>query len=104
MLRIVCVLRLCCNPMITQVQACCHLVKSRCASSGIQRFASRPCGSCARVPLLAQGFRTAQKLDKLGMRGSDTCELVFEGCEVPAENVLGEVPFQAAQSPHCVYS
>jgi isovaleryl-CoA dehydrogenase len=37
------------------------------------------------------GFRTAQKLDKLGMRGSDTCELVFEDCEVPAENVLGEV-------------
>ncbi len=38
-----------------------------------------------------KGFRTAQKLDKLGMRGSDTCELVFEECEVPAENVLGEV-------------
>jgi isovaleryl-CoA dehydrogenase len=37
------------------------------------------------------GFRTAQKLDKLGMRGSDTCELVFEDCEVPEENVLGEV-------------
>jgi isovaleryl-CoA dehydrogenase len=37
------------------------------------------------------GFRTAQKLDKLGMRGSDTCELVFEDCEVPSENVLGEV-------------
>ena len=37
------------------------------------------------------GFETAQKLDKLGMRGSDTCELVFEDCEVPAENVLGEV-------------
>ncbi len=35
------------------------------------------------------GFRAAQKLDKLGMRGSDTCELVFEDCEVPAENVLG---------------
>jgi isovaleryl-CoA dehydrogenase len=34
------------------------------------------------------GFSTAQKLDKLGMRGSDTCELVFENCEVPAENVL----------------
>src|SRR5689334_777271 len=38
-----------------------------------------------------KGFSTAQKLDKLGMRGSDTCELVFEDCEVPAENVLGEV-------------
>lgn len=37
------------------------------------------------------GFSTAQKLDKLGMRGSDTCELVFEECEVPKENVLGEV-------------
>ena len=36
-----------------------------------------------------KGFSTAQKLDKLGMRGSNTCELVFEGCEVPAENVLG---------------
>jgi isovaleryl-CoA dehydrogenase len=38
-----------------------------------------------------KGFSTAQKLDKLGMRGSDTCELVFENCEVPAENVLGQV-------------
>ncbi len=38
-----------------------------------------------------KGFRTAQKLDKLGMRGSDTGELVFEDCEVPAENVLGSV-------------
>ncbi|MBY5925462.1 isovaleryl-CoA dehydrogenase [Halomonas denitrificans] len=37
------------------------------------------------------GFSTAQKLDKLGMRGSNTCELVFEDCAVPAENVLGEV-------------
>ncbi|EPC04022.1 isovaleryl-CoA dehydrogenase [Litchfieldella anticariensis FP35 = DSM 16096] len=37
------------------------------------------------------GFSTAQKLDKLGMRGSNTCELVFQDCEVPAENVLGEV-------------
>ncbi|HCR96423.1 MULTISPECIES: isovaleryl-CoA dehydrogenase [Halomonas] len=36
------------------------------------------------------GFSTAQKLDKLGMRGSNTCELVFQDCEVPAENVLGE--------------
>ncbi|MBS3962204.1 MAG: isovaleryl-CoA dehydrogenase [Sandarakinorhabdus sp.] len=35
------------------------------------------------------GFSTAQKLDKLGMRGSDTCELIFEDCEVPFENVLG---------------
>ena len=37
------------------------------------------------------GFSTHQKLDKLGMRGSDTCELVFTDCEVPEENVLGEV-------------
>jgi isovaleryl-CoA dehydrogenase len=37
-----------------------------------------------------RGFTTAQKLDKLGMRGSNTCELVFADCEVPAENVLGE--------------
>ena len=37
------------------------------------------------------GFSTAQKLDKLGMRGSNTCELVFEDCEVPEENVLGRV-------------
>jgi isovaleryl-CoA dehydrogenase len=38
-----------------------------------------------------KGFSTAQKLDKLGMRGSNTCELVFEDCEVPEENVLGVV-------------
>jgi isovaleryl-CoA dehydrogenase len=37
------------------------------------------------------GFCTAQKLDKLGMRGSNTCELVFADCEVPEENVLGGV-------------
>ena len=36
-----------------------------------------------------KGFSTAQKLDKLGMRGSNTCELVFRDCEVPSENVLG---------------
>ena len=38
-----------------------------------------------------KGFSTAQKLDKLGMRGSNTCELVFQDCEVPADNVLGEI-------------
>jgi isovaleryl-CoA dehydrogenase len=38
-----------------------------------------------------RGFSRAQKLDKLGMRGSDTCELIFEDCEVPEENVLGQV-------------
>ncbi len=37
-----------------------------------------------------KGFSTAQKLDKLGMRGSNTCELVFQDCEVPQENVLSE--------------
>ena len=36
------------------------------------------------------GFSQAQKLDKLGMRSSNTCELIFEDCEVPAENILGE--------------
>ncbi|MCK8044253.1 isovaleryl-CoA dehydrogenase [Shewanella sp. 1CM18E] len=36
-----------------------------------------------------KGFTQAQKLDKLGMRGSNTCELVFENCEVPEENILG---------------
>nr|WP_086938240.1 acyl-CoA dehydrogenase family protein [Thaumasiovibrio occultus] len=38
-----------------------------------------------------EGFSTAQKLDKLGMRGSDTCELVFKDCFVPEENLLGEL-------------
>ncbi|KAG0004754.1 hypothetical protein BGZ80_009777 [Entomortierella chlamydospora] len=38
-----------------------------------------------------KGFSRGQKLDKLGMRGSNTCELIFEDCEVPAENVLGQV-------------
>jgi isovaleryl-CoA dehydrogenase len=38
-----------------------------------------------------KGFSTAQKLDKLGMRGSDTGELVFQDCEVPEENVLGAI-------------
>lgn len=38
-----------------------------------------------------KGFSTAQKLDKLGMRGSDTSELVFQDCEVPEDNVLGEL-------------
>src|SRR3712207_3971068 len=39
----------------------------------------------------SRGFSPAQKLDKLGMRGSNTCELVFQDCEVPEENVLGQV-------------
>lgn len=42
------------------------------------------------------GFSQHQKLDKLGMRGSNTCELVFEDCEVPEENILGQVNKGAA--------
>src|ERR1700741_1206523 len=38
-----------------------------------------------------KGFSSAQKLDKLGMRGSNTCELVFRDCEIPAENILGKL-------------
>jgi len=59
------------------------------------RTASRELGSKCMTAFLVekgmQGFSTAQKLDKLGMRGSNTCELVFENCEIPNENVLGEV-------------
>lgn len=43
-----------------------------------------------------KGFSTSPKLDKLGMRGSNTCELIFEDCEVPEENVLGKVNGGAA--------
>ncbi|HET8831773.1 MAG TPA: isovaleryl-CoA dehydrogenase, partial [Casimicrobiaceae bacterium] len=43
------------------------------------------------VPTDAKGFKVAQKLDKMGMRGSSTGELVFEDCEIPEENVLGTV-------------
>src|SRR3954468_225892 len=43
------------------------------------------------VPTDSKGFKVAQKLDKMGMRGSSTGELVFEDCEVPEENVLGAV-------------
>ena len=59
------------------------------------RTASRELGSKCMTAFIVEkgmkGFRTAQKLDKFGMRGSNTCELVFEQCEIPAENVLGEV-------------
>jgi isovaleryl-CoA dehydrogenase len=59
------------------------------------RTAGENAGSQCMTAFLVEkgmaGFTTAQKLDKLGMRGSDTCELVFENCEIPAENVLGEV-------------
>jgi len=41
------------------------------------------------------GFSTAQKLDKLGMRGSNTCELVFDHCKVPEDNILGELHYGA---------
>lgn len=43
------------------------------------------------VESIFSGFSRAQKLDKLGMRGSETCELVFQNCEVPEENILGKV-------------
>ena len=59
------------------------------------RTASRELGSKCMTAFIVEkgmkGFSTAQKLDKLGMRGSNTCELVFENCEIPQENVLGEV-------------
>ncbi|HEU0152160.1 MAG TPA: acyl-CoA dehydrogenase family protein [Arenimonas sp.] len=59
------------------------------------RTAGKEAGSRCMTAFLVEkgmkGFSTAQKLDKLGMRGSNTCELVFEDCEIPAENVLGEV-------------
>ncbi|MEO6968284.1 MAG: isovaleryl-CoA dehydrogenase [Rhodanobacteraceae bacterium] len=58
------------------------------------RTAGRDAGSKCMTAFIVEkgmkGFRTAQKLDKLGMRGSNTCELVFEDCEIPAENILGE--------------
>jgi isovaleryl-CoA dehydrogenase len=46
--------------------------------------------SCFLIEKNFPGFKTAQKLDKLGMRGSNTCELVFEDCLVPAENLMGK--------------
>jgi len=59
------------------------------------RTANKDLGSKTVTAFLVEkgmkGFRTAQKLDKLGMRGSNTCELVFEDCEIPEENILGEV-------------
>jgi len=59
------------------------------------RTAGKESGSKCMTAFLVEkdfaGFRKAQKLDKLGMRGSNTCELVFEDCEIPADNVLGEV-------------
>ena len=59
------------------------------------RTAGKDSGSRCMTAFIVErdmkGFSTAQKLDKLGMRGSNTCELVFEDCEIPQENVLGEV-------------
>ena len=59
------------------------------------RTASRELGSKCMTAFIVEkgmkGFSTAQKLDKLGMRGSNTCELVFEDCEIPEENIVGEV-------------
>ena len=59
------------------------------------RTAGKDAGSRCMTAFIVErgmkGFTTAQKLDKFGMRGSNTCELVFEDCEIPAENVLGEV-------------
>lgn len=51
------------------------------------RTAPRPAGSRCMTAFIVEkgmkGFSTAQKLDKLGMRGSNTCELVFDNCEIP---------------------
>ncbi len=59
------------------------------------RTAGKDAGSSTMTAFLVEkgmpGFSTAQKLDKLGMRGSNTCELVFENCKIPVENVLGDV-------------
>lgn len=59
------------------------------------RTAGKEAGSRCMTAFIVErgmkGFSTAQKLDKLGMRGSNTCELVFEDCEIPQENVLGEI-------------
>ncbi len=59
------------------------------------RTAGKDAGSRCMTAFIVEkgmpGFTTAQKLDKLGMRGSNTCELVFENCEIPAANVLGDV-------------
>ncbi|HET8899750.1 MAG TPA: isovaleryl-CoA dehydrogenase [Rhodanobacteraceae bacterium] len=59
------------------------------------RTADKRAGSRSITAFLVEkgmpGFSTAQKLDKLGMRGSNTCELVFDNCEIPDENRVGEV-------------
>jgi isovaleryl-CoA dehydrogenase len=55
------------------------------------RVAGSRCMTAFIVEKGMKGFSTAQKLDKLGMRGSNTCELVFDNCEIPEENIVGEV-------------
>lgn len=59
------------------------------------RTADQSAGSQCMTAFIVEknmpGFSTAQKLDKLGMRGSNTCELVFEDCRIPEENILGQV-------------
>ncbi|HTV85577.1 MAG TPA: isovaleryl-CoA dehydrogenase [Dyella sp.] len=55
------------------------------------RVAGSRCMTAFIIEKGMKGFSTAQKLDKLGMRGSNTCELVFDQCEIPAENIVGEV-------------
>ena len=59
------------------------------------RTAGKDAGSKCMTAFIVEdgmkGFSKAQKLDKLGMRGSNTCELVFDNCEIPEANVLGEV-------------
>ena len=59
------------------------------------RTAGKDAGSKCMTAFIVEkgmpGFRSAQKLDKLGMRGSNTSELVFEDCAIPGDNVLGEV-------------
>ena len=55
------------------------------------RAAGSRCMTAFAVEKGMKGFFTAQKLDKLGMRGSNTCELVFDNCEIPDENRIGEI-------------
>ena len=59
-----------------------HLCQDRCRRRAQRDFRLYRRGGDSR-------FSTAQKLDKLGMRGSSTCELVFDNCRVPQENLLG---------------
>jgi isovaleryl-CoA dehydrogenase len=55
------------------------------------RDAGSKCVTAFIVEKAMKGFSTGPKLDKFGMRGSETCELIFEDCEIPDENVLGEI-------------